>query len=218
MPAHMVPAPVPPVSGSPRHATRPAAVDNGRALDGAQDDASLLVAVAAGDPAALGTLYERHARFAFGVAYRLVGDRHAAEDVVHDAFLAVWRGARSFQPARGGVKPWLLTVVRNTAIDYLRARRPTPLGDQEPPVPTATPTLDVGDAVARAAERERVRLAVADLPAAQRQAVHLAFFGGLTHAEIAGQTGLPLGTIKGRLRLALRKLRGPLGDLAPAAQ
>lgn len=184
---------------------------------GGPDDAALMAAVAAGDVAALGLFYDRHARFASAVACRLVGDRDAAEDVVHDAFLSVWRGARSYRMDRASARPWLLVIVRNAAVDALRARRTIPIGDG--PLPQEPDRVaGVDDLAAAALESDRVREAVAALPPDQRQAVHLAFFAGLTHGEIAARTGLPLGTVKGRLRLALRKLRTPLLDLEPAAR
>lgn len=179
------------------------------------EDAVLLEAVARGDPDALGLLYERHSRFAFAIACRMVGDRQAAEDIVHEAFIAVWRGARTFRPSLGGARPWLLTIVRRKALDHLRTRQPIPFGDAEPPRLPAAATDDPGDLVAALTDAERVRGLVATLPSDQRLAVGLAFFAGMTHAEIAERFGLPLGTVKGRVRLGLAKLRPLLSDLAP---
>jgi RNA polymerase sigma-70 factor, ECF subfamily len=179
------------------------------------DDADLVLAVAAGDAAALDLLYRRYRPLAFAAAYALLQDPHAAEDAVHDAFLKVWRAASSFQPARGSLRAWLLTIVRNAAIDQLRTRRvvarPDPTFEHEDAHAGSDP--DVASTVEAATDARRLHAALSTLPPAQRHAVELAFFAGLTHGEIAVQTGLPLGTVKGRVRLGLRHLRDHLQDL-----
>jgi RNA polymerase sigma-70 factor (ECF subfamily) len=180
------------------------------------DDSALAASIAAGDAAAFDELYRRYRPLAAAVALGLLHEPAAAEDAVHDAFLRFWRAARSFQPARGQLRSWLLTIVRNAAIDELRARQLA----RRPEVTRAQ--LDIhahsgDDVVAGAlarAEAERLHLALRSLPAAQRQALELAYFGGLTHSEIAARTGMPLGTVKGRVRLGLRRLRHDLGDYA----
>ena len=181
----------------------------------ADDDAGLVLAIAAGDAAALDLLYRRYRPLAFAAAYALLQDPHAAEDAVHDAFLKVWRAAASFQPARGSLRAWLLTIVRNAAIDQLRTRRvvtrPDLTLDREDVQAGSDP--DVASTVEAASEASRLHDALRTLPPAQRHAVELAFFAGLTHGEIAVQTGLPLGTVKGRVRLGLRRLRDHLHDL-----
>ena len=191
----------------------------GHVSPGELDDGALLAAVAAGDAAALDQLYLRFRQAAFAAAYALLRDPAAAEDAVHDAFLRVWRSASSFHPSRGALRAWLLAIVRNAAIDALRARQLA----QRPQTTLALLDLhssaqdDVATIVAVTADTSRLRAALTSLPPAQRNAVELAFFAGLTHGEIARRTGVPLGTVKGRVRLALRRLRHDLGDLAPSA-
>jgi RNA polymerase sigma-70 factor (ECF subfamily) len=182
------------------------------------EHAALLTAIAAGDAKALDELYRHYRPVAFAAAYAILRDPHAAEDTVHDAFLSVWRGAASFQPARGSLRGWLLTIVRNGAIDHLRARRLTPRPHLTPELePRHVPIEDdVATTVAAAADANRLHAALRALPLAQQNALELAFFAGLTHGEIAARTGLPLGTMKGRVRLGLRRLRHELRDLAPA--
>jgi RNA polymerase sigma-70 factor (ECF subfamily) len=181
----------------------------------AGDDTSLVLAIAAGDAGALDLLYRRYRPLAFAAAYALLQDPHAAEDAVHDAFLKVWRAAASFQPARGSLRAWLLTIVRNAAIDQLRTRRVVTRSDltldREDAQAGSDP--DVASTVEATTDANRLHAALRTLPPAQRHAVELAFFAGLTHGEIALQTGLPLGTVKGRVRLGLRRLRDHLQDL-----
>lgn len=180
------------------------------------DDAQLMVAIAARDPAALMALYDRHARLAFAVAYRVLGDPGAAEEVVQDALLLVWQRAASFDPIRGrSARAWLLTIVRNRAIDVRRRtanrpRHPVDLASAE----AALAVPDAWGEVSGGLERDRIRLAVAALPNEQQHAIELAFFEGLTHREIADRTGTPLGTVKGRLRSGLTKLHRTLGNPA----
>jgi RNA polymerase sigma-70 factor (ECF subfamily) len=182
------------------------------------DDAALAAQLAGGDRKALDRLYLAHRAAAFAVAYAIVRDPCAAEDVVHDAFLRAWRSVASYQSARGPLRSWLLTIVRNTAIDQVRARgtalRHQPRLHQD--LVDADVANDVAEAVAEAADARRLRVGLDSLPVEQRQALELAFFAGLTHAEIAARTGAPLGTVKGRVRLGLRRLRQDLADLAPA--
>lgn len=183
-------------------------------------DDALLLAIQARDDAALGELYDRYGRPAFGLAYRILGERGGAEDVVQEAFLNVWRRAASFQTGRGGVRPWLLSIVHNLAIDRRRGRHRREL--QDVPIETVTYSLESTDddpfvAVASDLEAAQVHAALNALPADQRQAIELAYFAGLTHQEIAARTGTPLGTVKSRLRLGLQKMRAVLGDAAPDA-
>lgn len=174
-----------------------------------RSDEELLRAIRDGDSTALDTFYERHHRLALGLAYRIVRDAATAEDVVQEAYLAVWRGTASYDSRRGNGRSWLLAVVHHRAIDYQRrqARRPvTPLEVGEEG--SATEAWN-----ALQAERERLELrdALALLSADQRQLVELAYFAGLTQAEIVERTGVPLGTVKGRMRRALERLRTALG-------
>lgn len=176
-------------------------------------DDELLAAVARGDHPALLALYDRHGRVAYGLAYRILGDAGAAEEAVQDAFVRVWRRASSFDPARGVGRAWLLTIVHHCAIDLVRRRSGAPpvvAGLDEVAERQAVP--DAWSDLSSKLESERVRGAVATLPGEQRRAIEMAFFDGLTHREIAERDGLPLGTVKGRLRLGLRRLYGMLAE------
>lgn len=164
--------------------------------------------VAHGDVDAFETLHERHATAAFSLALRMLHDRRGAEDVCQEAFLALWRRAGSFDAARGSAGPWLLGIVRNRAIDALRhrathTRRLDMRAEllEEEPARERTDVQAIGNIQAQAA-----RSALASLPTEQRQAITLAYYGGLSHREIAETLGQPLGTIKGRVRLGLGKL------------
>jgi RNA polymerase sigma-70 factor (ECF subfamily) len=182
------------------------------------DDTELADRIRAGDREALGAFYDRYAAVATGVALRVVRDHAQAEDVVHDAFVTVWQQIGRFDRSRGSPRAWLLTIVRNRAIDRLRATRPsieTGVADELSLLRTGVnPTWD--DAIERLSA-EQLRMAVAQLPHEQRTAVELAYFGGHTYREIAEITGVPNGTASGRLRLALAKLRDSLSptDAAP---
>jgi RNA polymerase sigma-70 factor (ECF subfamily) len=182
-------------------------------------DEELIAAVARGDHPALLALYDRHGRTAYGLAYRILGEAGAAEEAVQDAFLRVWRRAATFDAARGGVRPWLLTIVHHCAIDLLRRRSglpPVVAGLDE--IIERQPAPDAWTDVATRLDQERVRAAVATLPGEQRRAIEMAFFDGLTHREIAEKDGLPLGTVKGRLRLGLRRLQGLLTEPTPGGE
>lgn len=186
--------------------------------DPEQDDDQLIAAVARGDHPALLALYDRHGRVAYGLAYRILGDAGAAEEAVQDAFLRVWRRASTFDPSRGVVRSWLLTIAHHCAIDLLRRRSGSPpvvAGLDEIAERQAVP--DAWSDVSGRLESERVRGAVATLPADQRRAIEMAFFDGLTHREIAERDGLPLGTVKGRMRLGLRRLYGLLAEPEPGS-
>lgn len=187
--------------------------------DPEQDDDQLIAAVARGDHPALLALYDRHGRVAYGLAYRILGDAGAAEEAVQDAFLRVWRRASTFDPSRGVVRSWLMTIVHHCAIDLLRRRSGSPpvvAGLDEIAERQAVP--DAWSDVSGRLESERVRGAVATLPADQRRAIEMAFFDGLTHREIAERDGLPLGTVKGRMRLGLRRLYGLLAEPEPGTE
>lgn len=182
------------------------------------EDDAILAAVQARDAAALAELYDRYGRLAFGLAYRLLGERGAAEDVVQEAFLAVWRRADTFQLGRGSARSWLLAIVHNLAIDRRRGRQRRELTDVQ--LDDAASLLDTDPdetfaLVAEGLEATQIHAALAALPLDQRQAIELAYFGGLTHQEIAERTGAPLGTVKSRLRLGLQKLRALLADPTP---
>lgn len=189
-------------------------------LADSHDDASLARRIRLGDRQALGELYDRYASVAMAVAVRIVSEREQAEDVVHDAFLAVWSKIDRFDPARGPLRAWLLTIVRNRALDRVRARRPEPdvaaLDEQSFLASEPNPTWEA--ALARLSATE-LRAAVEQLPSEQRAAIELAYFGGRTYREIAELTGVPQGTANGRLRLALGRLRASLErtEAAPGA-
>lgn len=174
-------------------------------------DADLVQRIKAGDTNALGEVYDRYASLALATARRVLGDPAAAEDVVHDAFVGMWRRMSQFDADRGSLRSWLLTMVRNRAIDRIRARRPQLDLDQADELALlrseAATTAD--EAMKRIATGD-VRAAVDRLPSEQRRAVELAYFEGYTYREIASITGVPEGTASGRLRLALSKLRGAL--------
>jgi RNA polymerase sigma-70 factor, ECF subfamily len=185
--------------------------------DDRMHDARLAERIRSGDTAALGELYDRHSAAALATAMRVVGDREEAEDVVHDAFVAVWRKIDRFDASRGSLRPWLMTVVRNRAIDRVRARRfsmDVDDADERSLLRTGpNPTWD--DALRRASAAE-IQTALAELPDEQRRAVELAYFEGYTYREVANLTGVPAGTANGRLRLALAKLRDALSGTTAA--
>jgi RNA polymerase sigma-70 factor (ECF subfamily) len=175
------------------------------------DDSLLAERIRDGDREALGELYDRYASIAFALALRVVRDRFTAEDVVHDAFVAIWQHIDRFDRSRGSLRGWLLAMVRNRAIDRIRAARPTmdvSAADEQSLLRTGpNPTWEL--TVARISASE-VRGVLATLPVEQREAIELAFFGGHTYREIARLTGVPEGTANGRLRLGLAKLRQAL--------
>lgn len=179
-----------------------------------QNDIDLIQATAQGDADALMSLYDRYNRLAFGLAYRILGNPSLAEEAVQDAYLQVWNRAASFDISRGSnVRGWLMTIVHNRSIDIRRRdidHKPAhvPLEDAEHRLSVP----DVWNDVSANLTQEAMRSAVATLPQDQRRAIELAFFEGLSHGEIAEQEQTPLGTIKGRMRLGLRKLRTVLVD------
>jgi RNA polymerase sigma-70 factor (ECF subfamily) len=177
------------------------------------DDTALVALIARHDEAALGTLYDRYSRLAFSLAMRIVGERSLAEEITADAFVSVWRSAGSFAAERGRFVTGLLSVVRHRAIDELRRLNVRPDGTavelNEALQSTALP--DGLDELMDVRQRQTVvRSALASLPMPQRQALELAYFGGLTQQEIADKTGTPLGTIKTRMRLGLLKMQDEL--------
>jgi len=172
-------------------------------------DDTLIRALAARDLAALASLYDRYGRVAYALAYRILGEAEAAEDVVHDGFLSAWRGAASYRAERGNVRGWLLSIVHHRAVDVLRRKttfRPAPLevAEQRPA------DDDTAEEATRNVEHATVRAALEALPQAQRRTIELAYFGGYTHVELAEIMGVPLGTVKGRMRIGLQKLRRAL--------
>ena len=181
-------------------------------------DEDLMQLVRKGDSAAFEVVYERHATAAFSLAYRMVGSRNAAEDVVQEAFLSLWRSGARYDRARGSVRTWVLGIVHNRAIDALRRsmvhdrRRASDEGIEERF--EAKERTDVE--AARNDEAREVHAALKSLPDEQCKVIELAYFGGFSQSEIADMLGTPLGTVKGRMRLGLEKMRGQLGGLAEA--
>ena len=177
------------------------------------DDTALMHRVQAGDSEAFRALYDRHAARALVVATGVMRNRTSAEDVVQEAFLAAWRFRSAYVPARGSVASWLMTIVRNRAFDALRraAIREQPahnLGELETLAAADEP---LEERAARHDEGREVRVALRRLPFEQASALGLAYFGGLTQAEIAQRLGVPVGTVKSRVRLGLRRLSAELG-------
>jgi RNA polymerase sigma-70 factor, ECF subfamily len=171
-------------------------------------DEDLISLVQTKDAEAFAVLYDRHGRVAYSLAYRMMGERQAAEDLVQDAFLKLWRSARSYRPERGSVRTWLLSIVHNQGIDQIRSsasRRRT-----QDKVEASAPRFQPSEAFAqswRNAQREQVRDALKTLPQEQLKVLELAYFSGYTHVEIAELLDLPLGTVKGRMRLGLKKVK-----------
>jgi RNA polymerase sigma-70 factor (ECF subfamily) len=172
------------------------------------DDGELMQLMSRRDSQALMTLYDRYNRLAFALAYRIVGDPSIAEEVVQDAYLLAWNRAETFDHDRGGnVRGWLMTIVHNRSIDMRRKHfdgkpRNVPVEDVEQKL--ATP--DAWGQVSANITGEQVRAALGQLPPDQRRAIELAYFDDMTHHQIAEQEGTPLGTVKGRLRLGLKRL------------
>lgn len=165
------------------------------------DDIELVVAIAQGDPEALGLLYERYARYMFAIAFRIVGERRDAEDLLHDVLLEAWRTANQFDPKRGNVKTWLAIRMRSRALDLMKSPRKG---------------RDAGDSsLARQRDNRepcsvqhiRVRAALRGLSAEQRLVLNLAYFAGMSCSEIATKLSIPVGTVKSRLAAGLRRMR-----------
>jgi RNA polymerase sigma-70 factor (ECF subfamily) len=186
------------------------------------DDAACVKRAAAGDGAALATLYDAHSRAVYSLILRIVGDEADAEDVLQEVFAQAWRQAGRYDSSRGTVAAWLLNMARTRSIDRLRARRARPdttaATSEETWQDLSAPVVDPGDALAAARDAERVREALGELPLLQRLAIELAYFEGLTQSEIAERLEQPLGTIKTRIRMGLIKLRDALsGEVAGGA-
>jgi RNA polymerase sigma factor (sigma-70 family) len=187
----------------------------GRTASPADDaDRAVLALVTAGQLDALQDLYDRYKTMAYSIALRITSDASLAEDVVQDAFLGVWRNASRYVEGRGSVKTWLLSIVHHRAVDAVRRRRPTTaLPEREAMPPPALTLPDIWNEVAAGLDRDAIAGAMATLTDVQREAIELAYWGGLTQQEIAARTGAPLGTVKSRVRLGLLALRRALvGD------
>jgi RNA polymerase sigma-70 factor, ECF subfamily len=168
-----------------------------------KDDAALIARMRAGDQSAMAGLYDRYSRVVYGVALRVLASTTAAEDVVQEIFLQLWRKPDSFNAERGKLGPWLAVIARNRAIDHLRKR---PMEDDIDELPIST-GVDLESDSAQKLAIEKIRGVLAQLPQDQRRVLEMAFFEGVTHSEIAGKTGEPLGTVKTRIRAGLLALR-----------
>ncbi|HEX9130901.1 MAG TPA: sigma-70 family RNA polymerase sigma factor [Ktedonobacteraceae bacterium] len=174
-------------------------------------DEELISAICKGEEYAIELLYERYHRYAYSLAYRILRDPLAAEDIVQDTFLSIWRKAPSYQAQHGSVHGWLQAIVRHRAIDKVRtaAHRDhqwTPIqvdNEQDPPSEQA----DVWEQTWQGEQHRIIRAVLDQIPAEQRMVIELAYFGGYTHAEISDQCHIPLGTVKGRMRLGLQKMK-----------
>ena len=179
-------------------------------------DEELMALVYEGDPRAFEVIFDRHAAVAFSLAYRMCGRRPVAEEIVQEAFMSLWRSTARYDPTRGSVRSWVLRVVHNRAIDAFRRELPSASHDvSDDRMSEVLPARErTEEEVERRTEARLVRSALDDLPRDQRQVIELAYFGGFSHAQIAAALGLPAGTVKGRMRLGLSKLRIALGEPA----
>ena len=171
--------------------------------------------VARKDPAAFEVFYDRHGGAAYSLAHRIVGDPGIAEDVTQEAFLSIWRSKARYDPTRGSVRAWTLGIVRNRAIDVLRregGRAPKlDLDDEAALERRSAPERTEAEALRRETARQ-LRGALGGLPTEQSRVIELAYFGGFSHSEIASMLGMPLGTVKGRMRLGLEKIRARFAE------
>ena len=171
-------------------------------------DEDLISLVADSDAQAFALLYDRHSRAAYSLAFRLMNGRQPAEDLVQEAFIKVWRSAGGYRAGRGSVRTWIFSIVRNRAIDQFRsaASRRRTRDEVEASAPTSEPS-EAFTETWRNTQQEQVREVLKTLPQKQLRILELAYFSGYTHVEIAERLSLPLGTVKGRMRLGLEKLR-----------
>ncbi|HKG35863.1 MAG TPA: sigma-70 family RNA polymerase sigma factor [Solirubrobacterales bacterium] len=178
-------------------------------------DEELMPLIASRDAEAFEVFYDRHSGVAFSLAYRIVGDRAGAEDVTQEAFVSIWRSGARYDRARGSVRSWTLGIVRNRAIDALRrggAKAPKLDLDDEGILESRPGGEETEAEALRRDEARQIRDALRGLPDDQSKVIELAFFGGFTHSEIAAFLGMPLGTVKGRMRLGMEKIRGRLAE------
>jgi RNA polymerase sigma-70 factor (ECF subfamily) len=166
-------------------------------------DLALVSAIRAGDASAMASLYDRYSSVVYSVALRVLGDTGAAEDIQQDVFMQLWRNPGAFDASRGNLAAWLAVITRNRAIDVLRKRRPET--DPEDVVLSVVP--DMAGEADRGRVAQKIRGVLSAMPAAQRSALEMAYYQGMTHSEIAERTGEPLGTIKTRIRAGLIALR-----------
>jgi RNA polymerase sigma factor (sigma-70 family) len=187
-----------------------------RALESLSDEALLAIIATPDGELALAELYDRYGKIAYGLAYRVLRDSALAEDAVQEAFITVWRTAGTYIRERGKPRTWLLTLVHRRAVDLVRReqrrRMPTAAEEPAPVTPAAEDEATLRD------RRRAVQAALTQLPADQREALELAYYGGLTQTELAEQLGVPLGTIKSRMFAGLRRLRDLLREAGLEAE
>lgn len=178
-------------------------------------DEELMLLCERRESAAFEVLYDRHGTASYSLAYRIVGDAQTAEDVVQEAFISIWRNGSRYDAARGSVRSWALGIVRNRAIDTLR-RAAVPARrldlDDDAALESRPASEDTGSEAIRRETAGRLRGLLGKLPNDQSEVIGLAYFGGFTHSEIASMLGVPLGTVKGRMRLGLEKIRAGLAE------
>ena len=178
-------------------------------------DEDLMPLLADKDPEAFEVFYDRHGGAAYSLAYRIVGDRKDAEDVVQEAFLSIWRSGARYDRARGSVRAWTLGIVRNRAIDALRrlsGNAPKLDFDDDAVIEQRTSSDRTEELAIQHESAEEVRGALRELPDEQSKVIQLAYFGGFSHSEIAEMLGMPLGTVKGRMRLGIEKIRTQIAE------
>ncbi|MHB8576544.1 MAG: sigma-70 family RNA polymerase sigma factor, partial [Dehalococcoidia bacterium] len=187
-----------------------------RVTEAVCSDDDLVAGLHTGSAIAFESLYDQYGDAIYSVALRVLADPVSAQDVVQDVFVRLWKNPTSYDPGRGRLLPWLLSVTRNRAVDEIRSRGRRRLRELEPPGdgmddPVDVTAIDPAQQAVLASEQRAVRGALMGLPAEQREVIELAYFGGLTQQEISARLATPLGTVKTRVRLAMRKLRVTLG-------
>jgi len=178
-------------------------------------DEELMPLIADRDPEAFEVFYDRHGGAAYSLAYRIVGERNAAEDVTQEAFISIWRSGARFDRTRGSVRAWTLGIVRNRAIDALRrsaGKAPKLTFDDEAILEQEAAPETTEEEALRRQESDELRGVLRELPDDQSKVIQLAYFGGFTHSEIARMLGMPLGTVKGRMRLGMEKMRTRMAE------
>jgi RNA polymerase sigma-70 factor (ECF subfamily) len=178
-------------------------------------DEELMPLIGEKDPEAFEVFYDRHGGVAYSLAYRIVGEKAAAEDVTQEAFISIWKSGARFDRARGSVRSWMLSIVRNRAIDALRSRagKAPKLSFDDDAILEQRPSEERTEEEAMRRETAtEIRGALGELPGEQSKVIELAYFGGFSQSEISRMLGVPLGTVKGRMRLGLEKIRGELAE------
>jgi RNA polymerase sigma-70 factor, ECF subfamily len=178
-------------------------------------DEELMPWIGRKDAEAFEVFYDRHGGASFSLAYRILGDRTAAEDCIQEAFISIWKSGGKFDATRGSVRSWTLSIVRNRAIDALRSKAgkaPKLTFDDDAILESRPAEERTEDEAMRHETATEVRGAISHLPGEQSKVIELAYFGGFSQSEIAGMLNVPLGTVKGRMRLGLEKIRGELAE------